>query len=117
MHRVVIVDLAHPGEPRPRLAGCHGVRLAERCGRRRCRGGHGAGRPEHDDGAAEREQERFHDINRRSLKQGVASTRLEAQMFRSVEMTLAAGLALEFRHTAARLVGRYDVAPATVSSR
>lgn len=45
-------------------------------------------------GAAEREQERFHDINRRSLKQGVASTRLEAQMFRSVEMTLAAGLAL-----------------------
>ena len=25
---------------------------------------------------------------------------------------LAAGLALEFRHTAARLVGRYDVAPA-----
>lgn len=31
--------------------------------------------------------------------------------------SLAAGLALEFRHTAARLVGRYDVAPATVSSR
>jgi ATP-binding cassette subfamily B protein len=45
-------------------------------------------------GAGEREQERFHEINRRSLKQGVASTRLEAQMFRSVEMTLAAGLAL-----------------------
>jgi ATP-binding cassette subfamily B protein len=45
-------------------------------------------------GASEREQERFHEINRRSLKQGVASTRLEAQMFRSVEMTLAAGLAL-----------------------
>lgn len=45
-------------------------------------------------GAAEREQARFHDINRRSLKQGVAATRLEAQMFRSVEMTLAAGLAI-----------------------
>jgi ATP-binding cassette, subfamily B, bacterial len=45
-------------------------------------------------GAGEREQERFHEINRRSLKQGVASTRLEAQMFRSVQMTLAAGLAL-----------------------
>jgi len=45
-------------------------------------------------GASEREQERFHEINRRSLKQGVASTRLEAQMFRSVEITLAAGVAL-----------------------
>ena len=45
-------------------------------------------------GAAEREQERFHEINRRSLKQGVASTRLEAQMYRSVELTLAAGLAV-----------------------
>ena len=45
-------------------------------------------------GASDREQARFHEINRRSLKQGVASTRLEAQMFRSVEMTLAAGLAL-----------------------
>jgi len=45
-------------------------------------------------GASEREQERFHQINRRSLKQGVASTRLEAQMFRSVEITLAAGVAL-----------------------
>src|SRR5947209_3195594 len=45
-------------------------------------------------GAGEREQERFHEINRRSLKQGVASTRLEAQMFRSVEITLAAGVAL-----------------------
>src|SRR5262245_7110582 len=45
-------------------------------------------------GAGEREQERFHDINRRSLKQGVASTRLEAQMFRAVELTLAGGLAL-----------------------
>jgi ATP-binding cassette subfamily B protein len=45
-------------------------------------------------GAAEREQERFHDINRRSLKQGVAATRLEARMFRSVELTLAAGVAV-----------------------
>jgi predicted glycosyltransferase/ABC-type transport system involved in Fe-S cluster assembly fused permease/ATPase subunit len=45
-------------------------------------------------GASEREQERFHEINRRSLKQGVASTRLEAQMFRSVEITVAAGVAL-----------------------
>jgi ATP-binding cassette subfamily B protein len=45
-------------------------------------------------GAGEREQERFHQINRRSLKQGVAATRLEARMYRSVEMTLAAGLAV-----------------------
>jgi ATP-binding cassette subfamily B protein len=45
-------------------------------------------------GASEREQQRFHEINRRSLKQGVASTRLEAQMFRSVEITLATGLAV-----------------------
>ncbi|MDX6479911.1 MAG: ATP-binding cassette, subfamily bacterial [Gaiellaceae bacterium] len=45
-------------------------------------------------GASGREQERFHAINRRSLKQGVASTRLEAQMFRSVEITLGAGVAL-----------------------
>src|SRR2546428_9002505 len=43
-------------------------------------------------GAGEREQERFHEINRRSLKQGVAATRLEARMYRSVELTLAAGL-------------------------
>ena len=34
-------------------------------------------------GAGEREQERFHEINRRSLKQGVAATRLEARMYRS----------------------------------
>jgi ATP-binding cassette subfamily B protein len=45
-------------------------------------------------GASAREQRRFHEINRRSLKQGVASTRLEAQMFRSVEITLATGLAI-----------------------
>jgi hypothetical protein len=31
--------------------------------------------------------------------------------------SLAAGLALEFRHTAARLVDRYDVAPARASGR
>src|SRR5207302_11051382 len=35
-----------------------------------------------------------HDSNRRSLKQGVAATRLEAQMYRSVELMLAGGLAL-----------------------
>ena len=45
-------------------------------------------------GAGDREQQRFHEINRRSLKQGVAATRLEARMYRSVEMTLAAGLAV-----------------------
>jgi ATP-binding cassette subfamily B protein len=45
-------------------------------------------------GASAREQRRFHEINRKSLKQGVASTRLEAQMFRSVEITLSFGLAL-----------------------
>ena len=45
-------------------------------------------------GAGEREQERFHNINRRSLKQGVAATRLEARMYRSVELMLAGGLAL-----------------------
>jgi ATP-binding cassette subfamily B protein len=45
-------------------------------------------------GAAEREQERFHEINRRSLKQGIAATRLEARMYRSVELTLSAGLAV-----------------------
>ena len=45
-------------------------------------------------GAGQREQERFHEINRRSLKQGVTATRLEARMYRSVELTLAAGLAV-----------------------
>ena len=45
-------------------------------------------------GAEEREQARFHDINRRSLKQGIKATRLEAQMNRSVEITIAAGLAV-----------------------
>ena len=42
-------------------------------------------------GAQAREQERFHDINRRSLKQGVKGARLEAQMNRSVELALAGG--------------------------
>jgi ATP-binding cassette subfamily B protein len=42
-------------------------------------------------GAQEREQERFHDINRRSLKQGVQGARLEAQMNRSVELALSGG--------------------------
>ena len=43
-------------------------------------------------GASGREQARFHDINRRSLKQGIRSTRLEAAMNRNVEITVAAGL-------------------------
>src|SRR5205085_6186581 len=42
-------------------------------------------------GATEREQERFHEINRRSLKQGVRAARLEARMNRGVELALAAG--------------------------
>jgi ATP-binding cassette subfamily B protein len=42
-------------------------------------------------GATEREQERFHEINRRSLKQGVRAARLEARMNRGVEFALAAG--------------------------
>jgi len=43
-------------------------------------------------GAGEREQERFHDINRRSLKQGIKATRLEATMNRNIEIAVAAGL-------------------------
>ncbi len=42
-------------------------------------------------GAEEREQQRFHDVNRRSLKQGVKGARLEARMNRGVEISLAAG--------------------------
>src|SRR5262249_29376307 len=38
-------------------------------------------------GAGEREQERFHDINRRSLKQGIKATRN-----RNIEIAIAAGL-------------------------
>jgi len=45
-------------------------------------------------GAENREQARFHEINRRSLKQGIKATRLEAQMNRGVEITIAAGLAV-----------------------
>lgn len=41
--------------------------------------------------AERREQDRFHSINRRSLKQGVKGARLEAQMNRSVELALAGG--------------------------
>ena len=42
-------------------------------------------------GASEREQERFHEINRRSLKQGVRAARLEARMNRGVELALTGG--------------------------
>jgi ATP-binding cassette, subfamily B, bacterial len=42
-------------------------------------------------GAEGREQDRFHDINRRSLKQGVKGARLEAKMNRGVELALAGG--------------------------
>jgi ATP-binding cassette subfamily B protein len=42
-------------------------------------------------GAEEREQQRYHEINRRSLKQGVKGARLEARMNRSVELALAGG--------------------------
>jgi ATP-binding cassette, subfamily B, bacterial len=40
-------------------------------------------------GAEEREQERFNAVNRRSLKQGIKATRLEARMNRGVELALA----------------------------
>jgi ATP-binding cassette, subfamily B, bacterial len=42
-------------------------------------------------GAGEREQERFADLNRRSLKQGTRAVRLEARMNRGVELALAGG--------------------------
>jgi ATP-binding cassette subfamily B protein len=42
-------------------------------------------------GAGEREQQRFQEINRQSLKKGVQGVRLEAKMNRSVEIALAAG--------------------------
>jgi ATP-binding cassette subfamily B protein len=42
-------------------------------------------------GAEDREQQRYHEINRRSLKQGVKGARLEARMNRSVELALAGG--------------------------
>jgi len=41
-------------------------------------------------GAEEREQERFREVNRRSLKQGIKATRVEARMNQSVELALAA---------------------------
>jgi ATP-binding cassette subfamily B protein len=41
-------------------------------------------------GAEEREQERFKAVNRRSLKQGIKATRLEARMNQGVEMALTA---------------------------
>jgi ATP-binding cassette subfamily B protein len=40
-------------------------------------------------GAEDREQERFDAVNRRSLKQGIKATRLEARMNRGVELALA----------------------------
>ena len=40
-------------------------------------------------GAAEREQERFGDLNRRSLKRGTKAVRLEARMNRGVELAVA----------------------------
>ncbi len=42
-------------------------------------------------GAEDRELDRFHALNRRSLKQGVKGARLEARMNRSIELALAAG--------------------------
>jgi ATP-binding cassette subfamily B protein len=41
-------------------------------------------------GAEEREQERFHAVNRRSLKQGIKATRMEARMNQGVELALTA---------------------------
>jgi len=41
-------------------------------------------------GAEEREQERFKAVNRRSLKQGIKATRLEARMNQGVELALTA---------------------------
>ena len=43
-------------------------------------------------GAGDREHQRFHEINRRSLKQGVKGARLEAQMNRGIELALSGGL-------------------------
>src|SRR5262249_31706061 len=42
-------------------------------------------------GASAREEQRFRQLNRRSLKQGTKGVRLEAQMNRSIEMMLSAG--------------------------
>jgi ATP-binding cassette, subfamily B, bacterial len=45
-------------------------------------------------GAGEREEERFHALNRKSLKRGTKAARLEAQMNRGVELALAGGTAV-----------------------
>jgi ATP-binding cassette subfamily B protein len=42
-------------------------------------------------GAADREHDRFHEINRSSLKKGLKATRLEARMNQGVELALTAG--------------------------
>src|SRR5262249_8745064 len=42
-------------------------------------------------GAGGREEERFHALNRKSLKRGTKAVRLEAQMNRGVELALAGG--------------------------
>src|SRR5262249_15244610 len=42
-------------------------------------------------GAGEREQQRFAELNRRSLKQGTHALRLEARMNRGIELALAGG--------------------------
>ena len=58
-------------------------------------------------GASEREQERFHDINRVSLKHGISSTRLEARMNRGVELALAAAtVAVMYAGTLSAIHGR-----------
>src|SRR5919204_1220881 len=44
-------------------------------------------------GAGVREEQRFHTLNRKSLKRGAKAVRLEAQMNRGVELSLAGGTA------------------------
>lgn len=82
------------------LSGVYGGRIRSNAKRQRRREGQ-AGAIMHEalagmsvvqlHGAEEREQQRFHDVNRRSLKQGVKGARLEARMNRGVEISLAAG--------------------------
>lgn len=55
-------------------------------------------------GAVEREQERFQELNRQSLKQGTRSVRFEARMNRSVEFALAAGTVVVLWVGAARVL-------------
>jgi ATP-binding cassette, subfamily B, bacterial len=43
-------------------------------------------------GAADREHERFQNMNRKSLKQGLRTARLEAEMNRMLELALSAGM-------------------------